>query len=134
MLTVSFARQINGEEATPLATIVHRDKSYSIGKAMTEKLKELIPRQLFKIPIQVRTRCTYTCGCWSHTCSRVGKADDLQSRLSHANVFTSDGNRKRAPGAPGDWMAPPFLRLLASPLSSSSLCWCVLCRRASVPR
>jgi GTP-binding protein LepA len=58
MLTVSppplcGVKQINGEEATPLATIVHRDKSYSIGKAMTEKLKELIPRQLFKIPIQV---------------------------------------------------------------------------------
>lgn len=47
--------RINGEEATPLATIVHRDKSYSVGKAMTEKLKELIPRQLFKIPIQVAT-------------------------------------------------------------------------------
>ena len=45
--------KINDEEAPPLATIVHRDKSYAVGKALTEKLKELIPRQLFKVPIQV---------------------------------------------------------------------------------
>lgn len=41
--------KINDEEATPLACIVHRDKSYQMGKALTEKLKELIPRQLFKV-------------------------------------------------------------------------------------
>lgn len=44
--------RINDEEATPLACIVHRDKSYAVGKALTEKLKELIPRQMFKVPIQ----------------------------------------------------------------------------------
>ncbi|CAM8876331.1 hypothetical protein QQ045_019093 [Rhodiola kirilowii] len=44
--------QINGEVVEPLATIVHRDKAYSIGRALTQKLKELIPRQMFKIPIQ----------------------------------------------------------------------------------
>lgn len=44
--------QINGEPVDPLATIVHRDKAYSIGRALTQKLKELIPRQMFKIPIQ----------------------------------------------------------------------------------
>lgn len=43
---------INGEEATPLAMIVHRDKAYDIGKAVCGKLKEFIPRQLFKVPIQ----------------------------------------------------------------------------------
>lgn len=41
--------KINEEEATPLACIVHREKSYQMGKALTEKLKELIPRQLFKV-------------------------------------------------------------------------------------
>lgn len=46
--------KINEEEATPLSTIVHRDKAYAVGKALTEKLKELIPRQLFRVPIQVR--------------------------------------------------------------------------------
>ncbi len=43
---------INSERADPLTTIVHRDNSYSVGKGLVEKLKELIPRQQFKIPIQ----------------------------------------------------------------------------------
>jgi GTP-binding protein LepA len=43
---------INGEPAPPLANIVHRDASHSVGKALTRKLKELIPRQQFKVPIQ----------------------------------------------------------------------------------
>eukprot|EP00262_Sarcandra_glabra_P020879 TRINITY_DN850_c0_g1_i2.p1 TRINITY_DN850_c0_g1~~TRINITY_DN850_c0_g1_i2.p1 ORF type:complete len:411 (-),score=83.13 TRINITY_DN850_c0_g1_i2:12-1244(-) len=44
--------QINGDSVEPLATIVHKDKSYTIGRALTQKLKELIPRQMFKVPIQ----------------------------------------------------------------------------------
>lgn len=43
---------INSEKADPLTTIVHREKSYSVGKGLVEKLKELIPRQQFKIPLQ----------------------------------------------------------------------------------
>ena len=44
--------RINGEDAPPLATIVHRDKAHDIGKIVCKKLKELIPRQQFKVPIQ----------------------------------------------------------------------------------
>lgn len=43
---------INAELVEPLSTIVHRDKAYSVGRALTQKLKELIPRQMFKVPIQ----------------------------------------------------------------------------------
>ena len=41
--------RINGEDAPPLATIVHRDKAHDIGKKVCDKLKELIPRQQFKV-------------------------------------------------------------------------------------
>ena len=41
-----------GENAPPLANIVHRESSHSVGKALTRKLKELIPRQQFKVPLQ----------------------------------------------------------------------------------
>ncbi|WP_448560857.1 translation elongation factor 4 [Trichothermofontia sp.] len=43
---------INNDPVDPLATIVHRDKAYYVGKALVEKLKEEIPRHQFKIPIQ----------------------------------------------------------------------------------
>lgn len=44
--------RINGEDAPPLATIVHRDNAHDYGKVICNKLKELIPRQQFKVPIQ----------------------------------------------------------------------------------
>jgi len=43
---------LNGVPADAFSTIVHRDKAYDYGKRMCEKLKELIPRQMFDIPIQ----------------------------------------------------------------------------------
>ena len=36
----------------PLSTICHRDAAYKVGKALAGRLKELIPRQQFKVPIQ----------------------------------------------------------------------------------
>jgi GTP-binding protein LepA len=43
---------VNGQSVDALSMMIHQDKAQSQGRALTERLKELIPRQLFEVPIQ----------------------------------------------------------------------------------
>jgi GTP-binding protein LepA len=43
---------VNGAQVDALSTITHADRAYAQGKALVERLKDLIPRQMFDVPLQ----------------------------------------------------------------------------------
>lgn len=49
---VKLDMMLNGEVVDALSFIIHKDKAYSRGRKMAEKLQQKIPRQLFEVPIQ----------------------------------------------------------------------------------
>lgn len=49
---VRLDMMINGDAIDAFSVIIHRDKAYEWGRAMAEKLRELIPRQMFEVAIQ----------------------------------------------------------------------------------
>ena len=49
---VKLDMMLNGSVCDALSIIVHKDKAYARGRMIAEKLKEVIPRQMFEVPIQ----------------------------------------------------------------------------------
>ena len=49
---VKLDMYLNGDICDALSVIVHKDKAYARGRAIAEKLKDVIPRQMFEIPVQ----------------------------------------------------------------------------------
>ncbi len=49
---VKLEIKINGELAEPLSIVVHRDAAYRMGRGLVSKLKELIPRQMFRCDLR----------------------------------------------------------------------------------
>ena len=49
---VKLDMYLNGDICDALSVIVHKEKAYARGRAIAEKLKDVIPRQMFEIPVQ----------------------------------------------------------------------------------
>jgi GTP-binding protein LepA len=69
---------VNDEPVDALSMLVSRARAETRGRAMCEKLKDLIPRQMFKIPIQAAIGAKVTAKCYGGDASRKRKLLDKQ--------------------------------------------------------
>ncbi len=84
---------LNGEPVDAFSAIVHADKAYEYGKAMVSKLRELIPRQMFDVPIQRRSAARSSAARPSRRAARTSWPS-ATAATSRASASCSNARRR----------------------------------------